>query len=312
MKRVFITGGSGFIGNAVANAFKREGAHVTCLCHSEQSKKMLEGQGYTAVKGDMESPEHWLNHARASEIIVHAAHLRPGRRLSKKWLKKSMELRDVTLEALIEAGKSNGGCKALIYTSGMVAHGDHGDELIDEEAKPNESALGEYHLTGEALIKESAKEGVPSLCLRPGMVYGSTGTFGKYFLSPAEKGNYQYPGTGDNYLPFVHVNDLAEAYVMAAEDPPVGQVINIVDDEPIQVKMMAERLLDAFGGGKASSVPSWVVGLFAGDALAEMLTGSYRVQNGRAKDVLKWQPKYKSFVEGLPDVVVEYRNLQTN
>jgi nucleoside-diphosphate-sugar epimerase len=216
------------------------------------------------------------------------------------------------LEALIEAGKSNGGCKALIYTSGMVAHGDQGDELIDEEAKPNESALGEYHLTGEALIKESAKEGVPSLCLRPGMVYGSTGTFGKYFLSPAEKGNYQYPGTGDNYLPFVHVNDLAEAYVMAAEDPPVGQVINIVDDEPIQVKMMAERLLDAFGGVKASSVPSWVVGLFAGDALAEMLTGSYRVQNGRAKDVLKWQPKYKSFVEGLPDVVVEYRNLQTN
>jgi nucleoside-diphosphate-sugar epimerase len=311
MKKVFITGGSGFIGNAVANAFSREGFHVTCLCHTEQSKKMLEGQGFTAVKGDMESPGHWVSHARASEIIVHAAHLRPGRRLSNQWLKKSTQFRNVTLKALIDAAKSNGECKALIYTSGMVAHGDHGDEFIDEETKPNESALGEYHLTGEALFQESAQEGVPSVCLRPGMVYGSSGSFGKYFLSPAEKGKYQYPGTGENYLPFVHVNDLADAYVMAAEDPPIGQVINIVDDEPIQVKMMAEKLLDAFGGGKASRVPSWFVGLFAGNALAEMLTGSYRVQNSRAKDVLKWQPKYKSFIEGLPNVVVEYRNQQT-
>ena len=312
MNNIFITGGSGFIGNAVAKAFKSQGDDVVCLCHSDMGLKMLEAQGYKAVKGEMDNPGEWQDYAKAADIIVHAAHLRPGWRLSRAWLKKSTELRNATLNALIDAARSSGSCKALIYTSGMVAHGDHGDDLIDEETMPNQSALGEYHLAGEALARQSENEGVPAVCIRPGMVYGPTGTFGKYFLAPAEKGKYQYPGAGDNYLPFVHVEDLARAYLMAAENPPAGQVVNIVDDNPIKVSEMADKLLAAFGGGKASSVPPWLVGLFAGDALAEMLTGSYRVQNSKAKDLLKWNPKYRTFEEGLSEVVVEYRKHKSN
>lgn len=130
-------------------------------------------------------------------------------------------------------------------------------------------------------------------------------------MAVAEKGKFQYPGTGRNYLPFVHVNDLAQAYVLAAENPPVGHVINVVDDKPIALGEMAEKLLNAFNGGKASSVPTWLVDLFSGSALTEMLTGSYRVQNDKVKRILQWEPKYKTFDEGISDVVFKYKKLQS-
>ncbi|WP_188152164.1 NAD-dependent epimerase/dehydratase family protein [Teredinibacter waterburyi] len=309
MRHVFITGGSGFIGNAIATAFKQNGDKVTCLCQSAKSKSLLEQQGFTTVLGDMSNPKGWSDVAEGAEVIVHAAHVRAGMRLSKGWLKKSTEFRDAALKGLITAAKKGGNCKALIYTSGMIAHGDHGDRQIDETTTPNETALGRYHLDGEAIITSAAKDGVPALSIRPGMVYGPKGTFGKFFLTVAQKGKYQYPGSGDNYLPFVHVNDLAKAYVLASQKAPSGHIINVVDDSPITVKDMAAKLLSSFNGGKASSVPSWVVGLFAGNALAEMLTGSYRVQNSKAKELLDWQPKYKTFADGIGDVVGEFKTL---
>ena len=202
MRKVFITGGSGFIGNAIAHAFKENGDQVTCLCNSEKSKTMLEQQGFKAIVGDMKKPAGWTSIAQSVEIIIHAAHIRPGMRLSKGWLKKSSESRNAALHALISAASQGGKCQSLIYTSGMIAHGDHGEKEIDEDTVPNESALGRYHLNGEAIITAAAKSGLPAMSIRPGMVYGPKGTFGKFFLAVAAKGKYQYPGSGNNYLPF--------------------------------------------------------------------------------------------------------------
>jgi len=80
----------------------------------------------------------------------------------------------------------------------------------------------------------------------------------------------------------------------------------VVDDAPMRVKQMAELLLAQFGGGKASGVPAWLVSLFAGRPLAEMLVGSYRVTNALAKKELNWQPAYRTLEQGLPYVVQEY------
>ncbi|NQZ07710.1 MAG: NAD-dependent epimerase/dehydratase family protein [Algicola sp.] len=308
MNKVFITGGSGFIGNAIAHAFKRNGDQVVCLCRTDKSQQQLTKQGFTAIVGDMNHPESFKTQASNADVIIHAAHLRAGMRLSSKWLKKSEEMRNKGLTALIEAAKQGGNCKALIYTSGMIAHGDHGDKLINEASIPNKTRLGDYHLNGEKMIIDAAKAGVPALSIRPGMVYGPNGTFGKFFLEVAEKGKYQYPGNGENFLPFVHIDDLANAYLLAAQNPPAGQVINVVDDQPISVKTMADQLLTSFNGGKASSVPAWLVGLFAGKALSEMLTGSYRVQNHKAKELLNWTPNYKTFADGIGNVVSDYKN----
>ncbi len=311
MKNIFVTGGSGYIGNAVAQAFLDRGEKVTCLCHTQKSGERLQRQGMRALVGDMAKPADWQPHVADADVVVHAAHLRPGMRLSAGWLRKSSGLRDTALAAMIETAQNTGRCKAFVYTSGMVVHGDHGAAPIDEDTPEADSALGDYHRVGEAMIAAAARDGLPAFSLRPGMVYGPGGTFGKFFLAVAAKGKYQYPGGGANYLPFVHIDDLARAYLLAVENPPTGQVVSVVDDEPITMRQMAVTLLDSFNGGKATSVPTWLVDLFAGKPLTEMLTGSYRVRNDKAKRLLGWEPEYKSFKEGIPDVINAYKQMQS-
>ncbi|MGH1487010.1 MAG: NAD-dependent epimerase/dehydratase family protein [Cellvibrionaceae bacterium] len=309
---VFILGASGFIGNAVASEFLSRGDDVIGLCKTNESKRALRSQGVNGIVGDMADIDEWIHVAKKADIIIHAAHQRPKMRLSSSWLKKSQKLRDKCLSALVEVTKTEGRCRALIYTSGMIAFGNHGNDIIDESTPSVCSALGNYHLAGEDIIKQGALQGVPAFSIRPGMVYGNNGTFRKFFLDVADKGKYQYPGNGNNFLPFIHIDDLAKAYVLAADKAPTGKVISVVDDQPVKMQVMAESLLNNMGGGKASSVPQWIVGLFAGNALAEMLVGSYRVKNNLAKELLDWKPQFKSFKEGIPHVVGQYRDTVTH
>ncbi len=304
---IFIVGASGYIGNAVAMEFLKNGHEVVGLCNSDASEKQLIGQKIKAVKGDMADDSTWKQYARAADVLIHAAHLRPGMRLSSGWLRRSQELRDKCLASLVNIAQSNPNIKAIIYTSGMIAHGDHGEKIIDESTMPTSTALGNYHREGERIMNEAADKGLPAMSIRPGMVYGNGGTFKKFFLDVAAKGKYQFPGDGENYIPFIHINDLAKAYVAAAEVAFGNRLINVVDDQPIKMSEMAASLLSCFGGGKHSSVPSWLVSLFAGRALSEMLVGSYRVKNAHARKVLDWEPQYCSFRSGISHVVADYQ-----
>lgn len=305
--KIFITGGTGFIGSAIAKKAKANKHEVTILCRSRSSCIKLESQGYKTVTGVMEKPDSWIDEASQADALIHAAQLRPGKRLSNSWLKKCYLTRNTALEGLVAAAKKGKKCSALIYTSGIVAHGGgHKEAWIDESTIPTENPLGEYHLAGEKIINNAVKDGVPALAIRPGMVYGNAGTFATFFLAVAAKGKFQFPGDGNNFLPFVHVDDLAEAYMLAIGNPPIGKIISVVDNAPITMKEVAELLLEQFNGGKAQSVPAWLVSLFTGESLAKMLVGSYRVKNNLAKELLGWEPKRSSFVSGLPDVVNEY------
>jgi nucleoside-diphosphate-sugar epimerase len=310
--KIFILGASGFIGNAVASKFLNRGDSVIGLCKANKSEKALRRQGMEVIVSDMANVDKWVNAAKEADIIIHAAHQRPRMRLSASWLRRSQILRDKCLNTLIDIVRESGRCKLLIYTSGMIAFGDHGEDFVDEKTPSVRSALGSYHLAGEEIINNAILEGIPALSIRPGMVYGNNGTFRKFFLDVAKKGKYQYPGKGNNFIPFVHIDDLARAYVLAAEKIPKEKLISVVDDHPVKMRTMAESLLSSMGGGKASSVPQWLVSIFAGNALSEMLVGSYRIKNNLAKELLGWQPEFKSFKEGIPHVVDEYKSAATN
>lgn len=305
--KVFVVGASGYIGNAVALEFLKAGYEVVGLCNTNAGLQQLTRQHIHAVKGDMADDSVWKKYAKEADVIVHAAHVRPGMRLSSGWLKRSGELRDKCLYSLVSAAQENPNIRAIIYTSGMIAHGNHGDAHIDESTQPNPTALGDYHREGERIMNEAADRGLPALSIRPGMVYGNGGTFKKFFLDVAAKGKYQFPGNGENYLPFIHVQDLAKAYVAAVDVAFGNRLISVVDDQPIKMKDMASNLLRSFGGGKHSSVPSWLVSLFAGRALSEMLVGSYRVRNSRARRIFNWEPQHRSFASGISHVVAEYQ-----
>jgi nucleoside-diphosphate-sugar epimerase len=305
--KAFIIGGTGFIGSGIARAMKGHGYEVQVLCRTDANANRLRQEGFVPVMGDMVVAGEWQSKVEDSDVIVYAAQIRPGKRISSAWLRNTRQARNSALNNVIETilGRENK-CKAFIYTSGIVAHGSHGDSWVDESSPATEHAMGEYHLEGEKIMRQAAIKGLPAMTIRPGMVYGPNGTFGEFFLAEAKKGVYRFPGTGENYLSWVHIDDLGNAYVKAAENPAIGEVVSVVDDVPMKLKDFSVALLKPFGGGKSVSVPSWVVSLFAGKPLSQMLTSSYRVRNDKAKRLFDWKPLYPQFSDGIPNVVEQY------
>jgi nucleoside-diphosphate-sugar epimerase len=182
-------------------------------------------------------------------------------------------------------------------------YGDHGDAWIDEDTIPIPGAIGMKQLACEQVATSAAREGLPCVVLRPCTVYGPMGPAVDFFFASAARGILRYPGSGTNFFPFVRDTDLAEAYALAIERRPVGQIISVGDDEPMRMRDVAGAVLQAFGGGKAKSVPRWLMAIVAGAPLAEMLTQSFRVRNARAKAILGWVPRYASLRVGLSDAV---------
>ncbi len=304
--KAFIVGSTGFIGGGIAKAMHQAGYDVQALCRTDADASRLRNAGYRPVKGDMLVPGQWLQSVSDSDIVIYAAQVRPGKRISAAWLRNTRQARNKALNSIIDTLLGHENCKVFIYTSGIVAHGSHGDTWVDETSSVTHHAMGEYHLEGEQIMMRATRQGLPAMVIRPGMVYGPAGTFGEFFLAEAKKGTYRFPGKGENYLSWIHIEDLGRAYVKAAATPAKGEIVSVVDDVPIKLKDFAVALLKPFGGGKSVAVPSWVVSLFAGKPLSEMLTSSYRVKNDKAKKILGWEPTYRQFADGIQNVVEQF------
>jgi nucleoside-diphosphate-sugar epimerase len=304
--KVFILGGGGFIGGGVARGFRSAGYRVTTMSQTQEGVCRLRRLEYDAPMGSMTEPGPWLDELATADVVVYAAQSRAGKRLTSSWLAKSRATRDAALKLILPILEKGGKCKAFLYTSGIVVVGDHGAEIVSESTRRSKTALGDFHAESEALILEAAVRGLPAVILRPGFVYGPDGSFAEFFIKEAKKGFYPYPGRGSNFIPWVHIDDLAEAYVLAADNPPVGEVIHVVDDEPIRLADFARTLVNAAGGGRTMGMPKWLVALIAGAPLVEMLTASYRSSNDKAKRLLGWKPLHPTIREGLPSVFEAY------
>jgi nucleoside-diphosphate-sugar epimerase len=162
------------------------------------------------------------------------------------------------------------------------------------------------------MVQEAFQAGLPAFSLRPGLVYAAESKAFRFLLARAARHRFYYVGDGQGFRSAVYIGDLAEAYALAIERPPVGEALNLVDDEPLRWRELAEVLLGEFGGGKANGVPAWIVSLFAGSALVEIMASSCRASNARAKERLGWQLKYASLRDGIGQVVRDYRESTDN
>ena len=305
----FIIGPTGSIGSVLVPTAVRAGHKVVGLVRSKDSEQRLASFGASPVRGDMTEPDTWIEEAARADVLVQLGAVSP-KRSNEKWLRGGSDAHRAASEGLLAAARRNGTCRAMITASAVYVSGSHGEEWIDESTPAKPHLLARFWAPNEEIVAQARAHGIAATALRFGQVYAANpdGTFGKFFLKMAAKGRFRYMGSGDNFYPYVHVDDAVDAIMKVAESPPGDSVINIVDDEPLRMRESAEMLLRAFGN-KAKPMPVWLGKLFVGKPLVEGFTGSYRVKNDRAKNALGWTPRHPSFRGQIGAVVDEYRRL---
>jgi nucleoside-diphosphate-sugar epimerase len=280
--KVFLTGATGYIGSAVAKALQGAGHTVTGLARSEEAASRLSAAGVTPIHGELTDGAMVEKAAAEADAVIHTAATNDA----------GMATADrAAVEAILAGLKGSG--KPFIYTSGIWVLGPTGDQIADEEFPPHPAPIVVWRVAVENLVLDAAAEGLRTVVIRPGIVYGgSRGIVAGMIATAKARGVVQYIGDGMNRWPLVEVDDLADLYVLALEKAPAGSVFMGVTGTCPRVEDVALAISRLAGiPGKLQAWPvdeaRPVVGPFA-DALAM----DQQVSGARAMRDLGWKPRF--------------------
>ncbi len=230
--RVFLTGGTGYIGSAVLDALIRAGHHVTALARDSEKAERLEARGATPVLGDLATPARFLATAAGLDAVVHTAmaDLPRGPVLEKALL-------DAMLPALLAAGTP----RTFVYTSGVWVLGSR-PTATDEAVSPDPVAHVAWRAGHEAQVLAAGGPLLRTVVIRPGIVYGSGRGIVSDMLKDALNGLVRVIGDGQNRWPCVYDRDLAELYVRVLSMPGTSGVYHATGDEDERVAEIAEAI----------------------------------------------------------------------
>jgi nucleoside-diphosphate-sugar epimerase len=299
--RIFVTGASGFIGQALCAQLIEHGHEVSALVRRSGS----EPGGTRAVAGDL-SDAQTLTGAIAAErpeCVIHLAAEIASQRNEGKVATVNIAGTAHLLEACQALAGSAGPAEGprFVFASTVVTGDAHGALLTEEDPLPVQTPYGRSKQEGERMVLAS---GLPAVVVRPSHVYGPGGWYAEELVTRLRQpGRFAVIGSGQNMWDVVHVQDVAGALRLAAVRAPADSIFHVVDDEPISYYDFMALTARALGVGAPRRIPVALARLLAGRNAVDAAVRSARSSNRKIRDELGWEPRYPSAREGVTAAV---------
>jgi nucleoside-diphosphate-sugar epimerase len=279
---IFLTGGTGYVGSAVLRNLTEAGHHVTALVRSDEKGAQVSAAGAAPLVGELSDIDLLARAAGEAEAVIHLAS--PGDA-------SSADLDAGVVDAFL--GALRGSDKVYLHTSGIWTHGNGPD--LDESSPFDPPALTSWRLPLDAKVLAAAADGVHSVVIAPGIVYGHGGGLPNLILNAPrdDAGALLFPGSGDQHWTTVHVDDLAALYVAALTKAPAGSYYLAVSGDNPTIRELALALSDSIRPEPVEDTQSRLGPLEAAFALDQSASGR------KAREELDWQPKQPSLVAEL-------------
>ncbi|WP_431921047.1 NAD-dependent epimerase/dehydratase family protein [Amycolatopsis tucumanensis] len=206
--KIFLTGGSGYIGRATIGELVRQGHTVEALARSERAEAAVVAAGASAVRGGLTDLDVLNQAAARAEAVIHLAQATSGEE-------------DLAAATAMQDGVGGG---TYVHTGGSWVYGDT-DGVQDETAPWNPPAIVAWRQAVENAVLARAADGGRPVIVQPGLLYGGDNRLiDIFFVQPGkESGAIPYIGDGGNHWALIHLDDLARLYV-AALPAPAGSV----------------------------------------------------------------------------------------
>jgi nucleoside-diphosphate-sugar epimerase len=298
--RVFLTGGTGYIGSAVLDALLRSGHRVTALLRDTEKAARLEARGVTTMVGDLGGSKTIANALRQSDAAIHAAF-----EDSPRGIDKDRDTIEALLSGLKAAESASGARPVFIYTSGIWVLGNT-TRPADEETPIDPAPHVAWRPEHEQRVLEAGQNGLRTIVVRPGIVYGGSRGIVSDILKDALNGMMRVIGSGKNRWPTVYARDLGELYARLLEAPEASGVYHANDETDERVNDIVEAIADHLTQRpdiRHMPLPEArrKLGTYA-DALAL----DQRVRSPRAR-ALGWSPSLSSITANVPRLFEEFR-----
>lgn len=286
--RVFVTGASGYIGSAVCAVLKKRGHDVVGLARSSAAVEKLKTIGVHPVEGSLSDRDVLHEMTRDADAVLHCAFEQSA---------SGAQLEATALGAML--GAIHADHEAFIYTSGVWVYGDTDGETVDESIQLNPIPLVAWRPAHERKVQDAQKHKLRTIVIRPGLVYGGHGGLTAMMREQAKQHKLAIVGNGDNHWATIHVEALAELYLLAMEEAPADSIYNAVNDDTPTYGEIAHAASRAVHGDEhLETIPLQrareMMGPFA-DALAL----DQHISSAKARRELNWDPREKSVLEEL-------------
>ncbi len=249
VKKILITGGSGFIGQHLAKKFLSAGQHVTIYDIVEPTMKELKK---IYVHGDVFDAASLDKAVKDSDIVIHMVGM-ADTGTTERDPTGSFRLNVLSVQSVLEPCRKYGD-KKFIMPSSATVYGETVELPIKESSPPNPTWMYAWHkYMAELMVKSYHKRyGINYVILRLFNVYGA-GHKGviEIFLEKAKKGEIIESFGPHQYRDFVYAGDVAEAMYSAAMHYKVdNRIVNIGTGKGTQVRDILDIICELFPKAK--------------------------------------------------------------
>jgi uncharacterized protein (TIGR01777 family) len=273
---ILITGGSGFIGRRLTVLLKSRGHQVTWL---------VRNPGQVAEKAYRWSVNNQFVDSKAlreAEVLIHLA----GENVaSKRWTrsrkKQILESRAEGTRLLVDQIlKYPNRITTVVCASASGFYGDGGpDDLFTEESRPGNDFLAEVTKKWEYEALGFERAGRRLVTLRIGVVLSRDGGALPKLVQPVKWFVGAALGTGKQYMSWIHIDDLCNMFVKAAEDQSMAGIYNAVAPQPVDNNTMTRAIAGRLHRPVfLPAVPASVLHLLLGE-MATIVTGGARLSS---------------------------------
>lgn len=242
--RILVTGATGYVGSAVAQALLNGANEVTGTGRDERKAQPLVAQGMRFERAVIEEREALRRLAAEADVVIHAAMAEDA---------DAAQQDEAITRAMVEAC-TRGRTRVFVYTSSTWVLGSGGP--FDEQSPPHPIARGAWRKTLEPWVSQQSSERLRTNVIRPARVYGGAGGAFAPWLEAALEGQPLRVLSTNPRWALVHREDLGDLYRRVVESGAPGAVYNASDDSAHRERDLAAAIAAAAG---APGLTEWTV-----------------------------------------------------
>jgi hypothetical protein len=232
--KIFVTGGTGFVGRYVTRRLSESGHEVFMLTRSQVRAK--ESVPWAAIiEGDPKKPGEWQQKAAESDAAINLA----GSSIFTVWTdsarKSILDSRILTTRNLVDALIASGKEKILINASAVGYYGSRmDDEILDEDAPHGDEFMSQICVQWEDEAKKAARPGNRVALCRFGIVLGRGGGALAKMLPAFRFMLGGSIGSGRQWMSWIHQEDLFNIFSLILSDRAISGPVNSVAPNPVR------------------------------------------------------------------------------
>ncbi len=272
--RVLITGGTGFLGRALAQRLVEAGYEVFVL--SRRPERAPLPPGVRATRWDGRSSTGWGSLADGAIALINLAGESIGQRWTEAAKRRIRESRLNAGRAVVEAvAAARAKPQVLLQASAVGYYGPRGEERLAEEDPPGSDFLARLAVDWEASTQPVEAMGVRRVILRTGLVLERDGGALARLLLPFRLFVGGPLGDGRQGWSWIHRADWVEAVRFLMERPDAQGPYNLTAPQPVSNAEFSRTLGRVLGRPAWLPVPAFALRLVFGEGADFLLTGQF-------------------------------------